>query len=117
MSTVSATVWASTMTTTMRAARDRVMRNVSEAVLVWVEQGIQREMRMAVVPQAVMTQRIQVVMPQAVLWVYAQRIAVMVGAISALGSKAGSRGCEVLRNERILLAGVNDERHRGGDKQ
>ena len=116
--TVTATVTAA-MRTTVRAAGNGIVRNVTQAVQVVVNDGIREDRMVVVTADAVMTQRIQVVVPQAVQVVMAQRIArVNVRAVTALGSSQSTgRSGQFVRRKSFLLAGVGDERKYCDKKQ
>lgn len=106
-----------TVRAAVRAAWDSVVWYVTQAILVVVEAV--RENRVVVVSaDAVMTQRIQVVVAQAVGWVMTQRITrVHVCAVAAFGSKAGGRTGQFILRIRFLLARVGDECQKGHKKQ
>ena len=73
--------------TVRTAVWNGIMWYVSERIRVLVAQAVHREMRMVVVPQAIMPLAVEVLVAQAVQRVVSQRIAMMdVCAVATLGS-------------------------------
>lgn len=110
---------AAAVTAVWSAAGNGIMRNMSQAVQVVMDQGIQ--LQVTVVAEAVVSEGIQVMMSQTIQWVCAQRIASVVRvnacAVAAFGNREVCVGLEeIFGSESFLLAGVSDERQNGDKK-